>query len=179
MERNFGIAMTRTLSMRYGILAAIVASSVLVGAAVFFSTTQSSSALKQSTTITRDTASFLLEGKTIRANSFLDLYDSSPYIIANGHVVMRLPCDTNHQTPFQLLVGHAEAAAVNLVAADTEYIPQLSNPGDLCVYHVDLPVGSNPNTDITLKNTGSTAVTFPAESTIHVGVNEIAPMKGG
>ncbi|HJT48473.1 MAG TPA: hypothetical protein VJ729_09845 [Nitrososphaeraceae archaeon] len=40
-------------------------------------------ATNQSTTVTRDTVTILLEGKSIPGMGFLHLYDSTPYKIGN------------------------------------------------------------------------------------------------
>jgi hypothetical protein len=39
------------------------------------------------TTVTRDTVTILLEGKSIPGMGFLHLYDSTPYKIGNGYIL--------------------------------------------------------------------------------------------
>jgi hypothetical protein len=59
------------------------------------------------------------------------------------------------------------------------FIKQLSTPGKMCLYHVD--VASQPGgqagiiTDIAIMNPTSTTITFPSTSTVVIGVDEIAP----
>ena len=38
-------------------------------------------------TVVRDSAVILLEGKTLPANDFVHLYDTTPYMIKTGHIV--------------------------------------------------------------------------------------------
>ena len=77
----------------------------------------------------RDSSTILLDGKTIPANDFIHLYDSTPYKIMNGHIASKLPCDANSVTTLKILVGQAP----NVKPAETELIKELSKPG-ACVF---------------------------------------------
>ena len=55
---------------------------------------QSGNATKGNSVV-RDSSTILLDGKTIPANDFIHLYDSTPYKIMNGHIASKLPCDAN------------------------------------------------------------------------------------
>jgi hypothetical protein len=44
-------------------------------------------------TTTRDSVTVLLEGKTLPGKGFIHLYDSTPYMILNGHVALHIPCN--------------------------------------------------------------------------------------
>ena len=55
---------------------------------------QSGNATKGNSVV-RDSSAILLDGKTIPANDFIHLYDSTPYKIMNGHIASKLPCDAN------------------------------------------------------------------------------------
>ena len=126
-------------------------------------------------TVVRDSQAILLEGKTIPSKDFIHLYDTTPYILMNGHLAVKLPCDANSVSPLKILIGQAP----NLKAADFELIKELSTPGKMCLYHVDL--NSKPGeaggiiTDIAIQNPTDAAITFPSTSTIVIGVNEIMP----
>ena len=126
-------------------------------------------------TVVRDSQAILLEGKTIPLNDFIHLYDTTPYILMNGHLAVKLPCDANSVSPLKILIGQAP----NLKAADFELIKELSTPGKMCLYHVDL--NSKPGeaggiiTDMAIQNPTDAAITFPSTSTIVIGVNEIMP----
>jgi hypothetical protein len=126
-------------------------------------------------TVVRDSAVILLEGKTIPANDYIHLYDTTPYMIKTGHIAAKLPCDASSTSSLKILIGQAP----NLKPAELEFIKQLSTPGKMCLYHVD--VASQPGgqagviTDIAIQNPTSTTITFPSTSTVVIGVDEIAP----
>src|SRR5215469_11060717 len=58
-------------------------------------------------TTTRDSVTVLLEGKTLPGKGFIHLYDSTPYMILNGHVAHHIPCNTNSQPDVDVLIGPA------------------------------------------------------------------------
>jgi hypothetical protein len=125
-------------------------------------------------TITRDTVTLLLEGKTLTGKGLLHLYDSTPYMISNGHIALHIPCDTSSKPSVNVLIGQAP----NLKPVEPKVIKELSQPGKLCIYHVD--VGSDPTkkiiqTDIAIQNPTDKTISFPADSGITIGVNEIMP----
>ena len=123
----------------------------------------------------RDSTAILLAGQTIPGGSFIHLYDSTPDAIATGHVAAKIPCDENSNSTLAILTG----SAPNLAPADLQkgLVPQLSSPGDLCLYHVDLASeqGGNMTTDIAIQNPGDEDVELPATSTVVIGVNKILP----
>jgi hypothetical protein len=96
--------------------------------------TEDEASPSEETNVVRDSATVLLEGKTLAANDFIHIYDTTPYMIMNGHVAAKLPCDKNSESPIKVLIG----SAPNLTAADFELISELSTPGTACLYHVDL-----------------------------------------
>ena len=126
-------------------------------------------------TVVRDSAEILLEGKTIPANDFMHLYDTTPYMIKVGHIAAKLPCDASSTSPLKILIGQAP----NLKPAALEFVKPLSTPGKMCLYHVD--VASQPGgqagiiTDIAIQNPTGTTITFPSTSTVIIGVDEIMP----
>jgi hypothetical protein len=126
------------------------------------------------TTVVRDSQTILLEGKTIPAKDFIHLYDSTPYMIMNGHIAMKVPCDTSSKPAVNVLIG----SAPDVKPVQPELIKELSKPGSMCLYHVD--VGSDPakkviQTDIAIQNPTDKTITFPPTSTFVIGVNEIMP----
>ncbi len=64
--------------------------------------------------------------------------------------------------------------------AELEFIPvHCPNPGELCLYHVDIASDeTTPITDIAIQNNSTEDIDFPATSTIVMGVNEIAHLSG-
>ena len=128
------------------------------------------------TTVTRDSTTLLLEGKTLPKGDFIELYDSTPYKIVDGHFVAKVPCNANGQSQVDLLTGEAP----NFKSSEAEFVSQLSSPGKLCLYHVDLISGSNNTiTDVAIKNNSTQDIVFPPTSSVGVGVNAIAPLPSG
>src|SRR5262249_33251972 len=58
-------------------------------------------------TTTRDSVTVLLEGKTLPGKGFIHLYDSTPYMILNGHVALHIPCNSNSEPDVDVLMGPA------------------------------------------------------------------------
>jgi hypothetical protein len=124
-------------------------------------------------TVTRDQVTLLLEGKTLPKGDYIELYDSTPFKIVNGHFVAKVPCNANGQSQVDLLTGEAP----NFKSSDAEFVSALSTPGHLCLYHVDLISGSNNTiTDVAIKNNSTKDIVFPPTSSVGVGVNSIAEL---
>jgi hypothetical protein len=135
-------------------------------------------------TTVRDSLVVLLADQTIPSNDFLHLYDTTPYFLTNGHVAAKIPCDDESAPLLNILVG----VAPDLAPAPLELVPPLSTPGELCLYHADLPTPAQANatttanataanatmiTDIAIQNPSDEDVTLPSTSTVVIGVNEI------
>ena len=126
-------------------------------------------------TVTRDSQTVLLEGQSLPEDSFIHLYDSTPYKIMNGHIAAKLPCNDANSTEVNVLIGQAP----NLQPAEVEFVGPLSTPGELCLYHIDIASDeTTPITDIAIQNNSTEDIDFPATSTIVLGVNEIAHLSG-
>ncbi len=170
-----------SLSMRNDRITSISLAAVLIAAVgstsiLFASTMQYSNAQESGkSTVVRDSQTILLEGKILPAKDFIHLYDTTPYMIMVGHVAAKLPCDTKSESPYKVLIGQAP----KFNAADFELIKELSKPGEMCVYHVDL--ASHPGTtngtitDIALQNPTSKEVKFGPTATVVIGIDEIMP----
>lgn len=120
----------------------------------------------------------LLGIKTIGPKDYIHLYDTTPYMIMNGHVAAKIPCDAKANATFQILIGKAP----DLKPAEMEYISELSNPGKSCLYHVDLAsehgedVEGGIVTDVAIYNPTSKALRLGATDSVFVGVSEIMPL---
>ena len=126
-------------------------------------------------TVTRDSLTVLLEGESLPQDSFIHLYDSTPYKIMNGHIAAKVPCNDANSTEVNVLIGQAP----NLQPAELEFVGPLSTPGELCLYHVDIASDETTAiTDIAIQNNSTEDIDFPATSTIVLGVNEIAHLSG-
>jgi hypothetical protein len=166
----------------FGILVTVIASIMMMMVYTIASTVTLATAQQATTsmksTVVRDSATILLQDKTIPAKGFIHLYDATPYMIWVGHIAANLPCDANSVSPYKILIGQAP----NLTAAEFENVKELSTPGKMCLYHVD--VASKPGktiTDIAIQNPTDQEIKFPPMSSIVIGVDEIMPgaEKGG
>ena len=153
------------------VLASHSAGDNMTGMAGMTNMTETEHAYNKSANIIRDSVAELLEGKTIPAGKFIHLYDSTPYMITNGHVAVNVPCAGNSTASIQVLMGQAP----NLTAAELENLPELSTPGEMCLYHVDIAPHEEVITDIAIVNSGTSDLEFPPGSTAVIGVNEIMP----
>jgi hypothetical protein len=151
------------------VLAAVITSMVFINTA----STTPATAQAPTGTVVRDTVTLLLSGQSIPAMSYIHLYDSTPYKIVNGHIAAKIPCNDDSESELQILTGSAPA----FQPAELELIDgNLSTPGELCLYHVDIPQENvTTTTDIAIKNPTDSSVDFPETSTVTVGVNEIMP----
>src|ERR1041385_979147 len=171
----------KTRLLLFGFLAAVVASiAFMAGNSSGIKTasaqgmnmtgTQGGGGTSNKTTVTRDTVTLLLEGKSIPSKGFLHLYDSTPYMIMNGHIALHVPCDSNSKPAVDVLIG----SAPDVKPIEPELVKELSQPGNMCIYHID--VGSDPakkviQTDVAIQNPSTQTITFPASSGITIGVN--------
>jgi hypothetical protein len=146
--------------------------------------TSNETATEGATTV-RDSVFALLAGETISAGSFIHLYDTTEYHIISGHIAAKIPCGDDSAPLLTILVG----VAPDFAPAPLELLANLSTPGELCLYHVDLPPAPEPAnattttsanatttsmiTDIAILNPGDEDVTFPDTSTVVIGINEI------
>jgi hypothetical protein len=116
----------------------------------------------------RDSVFALLADQTIPASGFIHLYDTTPYSIRSGHVAAKIPCGDDSAPLLNTLIGEAP----DLSPAPIELVANLSTPGELCLYHVDLPAPEQANTTTT---TGASAnSTTTANATDSARITDIA-----
>jgi hypothetical protein len=151
------------------VLVAVITSMVFMNIA----NTTPATAQAPTGTVVRDSVTLLLSGQSIPGMSYIHLYDSSPYKIVNGHIAAKIPCDDDSKAELNILTGSAPA----FQPAELELIDgNLSTPGELCLYHVDIPQENvTTTTDIAIQNPTDSSIDFPETSTVTVGVNEIMP----
>ena len=148
------------------ILATVITSMVFMN----IGNTTPATAQESGGTVVRDSSALLLSGQIIPGGSFIHLYDTTPYQILNGHVAAKIPCNDDSESTLNILTG----SAPDFQPAELELIQNLSTPGELCLYHVDLPQeGVNVTTDLAIQNPGEEDVEFPDTSTVVIGINEI------
>jgi hypothetical protein len=116
----------------------------------------------------RATQTVLLNGITLNSSEFIILYDSTPYA-SKGHIALNLPCDPNDPQDRLLDVLIGRAPDMNTMALG--YIPQLSSPPDMCVYHGQFGFG-DPVTDIVLKSVADDPIILRGPHSVAIGSHE-------
>lgn len=155
-----------------GIGIAVIAG-LLVGMAVM--NQHQAASQEQVATTTRDSVTILLDHKVIPAKDFIHLYDATPHMITSGHIAAKLPCDADSESDLAIVVGQAP----DVSPVELELVDALSSPGNMCIYHLDLPPeGIDTVTDVAILNPTDKAIRLPRTSTVVIGVNEIMPLGG-
>jgi hypothetical protein len=91
-----------------------------------------------------------------------------------GHIALHIPCDSSSKPVVDVLVGQAP----NLKPIESELVKELSQPGNMCIYHVDInsdPAKQVYQTDVAIQNPANQTITFPPSSGVVIGVNEVQP----
>jgi len=116
----------------------------------------------------RATQTVLLNGITLNTSEFIILYDSTPYA-SKGHIALNLPCDSKdlQDRLFDVLIGRAP----DMSRMALGYIPQLSSPPDMCVYHGQFGFG-DPVTDIVLKSVSDDPITLRGPHSVAIVSHE-------
>ena len=116
----------------------------------------------------RATQTVLLNGITLNSSEFVILYDSTPYA-SKGHIALNLPCDA--QDPQDRLLDVLIGRAPEMFTMALGYIPQLSSPPDMCVYHGQFGFG-DPVTDIVLKSVADDPITLRGPHSVAIVSHE-------
>ena len=116
----------------------------------------------------RATQTILLNGITLNSSEFIILYDSTPYA-SKGHIALNLPCDA--KDPQDRLLDVLIGRAPELITMGLGYIPQLSSPPDMCVYHGQFGFG-DPVTDVVLKSVSDKPITLRGPHSIAIVTHE-------
>ena len=126
--------------------------------------------LKYSHTADTNRASYtvLLNGINLNTSEFLLLYDSTPYA-SKGHIALNLPCDA--KDPQDRLLDVLIGRAPNMITMALGYIPQLSSPPNMCVYHGQFGFG-DPVTDIVLKSVADHPITLKGPHSVAIVSHE-------
>lgn len=105
-----------------------------------------------------------LSFKTIPANDYMHLFDTTPDTITGGHFAIKVNCDQNGNGLVDVLMGVApEMNTIKLTMKDN-MVHELSTHGKMCLYHVDLPPEDSPDMKIT-----DIAISNPSGSSIRLG----------
>lgn len=114
---------------------------------------------------------FSFRGITLQPGEFLDMVDTTPFLTTKGHVAMYISCDTQGRPQIQFLQGIVDVGVNTLVPVDPEYLPQLSAPGQNCLYHFDIGT-SDGVTDFAILNNSTHAITFGDRNTSTFSIAE-------
>jgi hypothetical protein len=116
----------------------------------------------------RATQTVLLNGITLNTSEFIILYDSTPYA-SKGHIALNLPCDS--KDPQDRLLDVLIGRAPDMITMALGYIPQLSSPPNMCVYHGQFGFG-DPVTDIVLKSVAEDPITLKGPHSVAIVSHE-------
>ena len=85
------------------------------------------------------------------------------------------PCenDHDHNTP-ESDIAVVAGVAPNVKPVDLKYVAKLSNPEDICTFHVDIPQdGNHKVTDIAIFNPGDKTVEFKSGNFATISISEV------
>lgn len=113
-----------------------------------------------------------LAWKSMPPNEYMLLFDSTPDTIAAGHFAIKVDCTDDGTALVDVLLGVApEMQTIQLNQANM--VSDLSAPGKMCLYHVDLPAEHDMLlTDIAISNSLDERIRLGATSTATIYVNE-------
>lgn len=111
--------------------------------------------------------------KSIPANDYIHLFDTTPDSIAGGHFALKVNCDENGNGAVDVLMGVAPEMNTIKLTMEDNMVHELSTHGQMCLYHIDLPPEDSPDmqiTDIALLNPSNDRLRFgpTASYTIYV-----------
>jgi hypothetical protein len=111
--------------------------------------------------------------KSIPANDYMHLFDSTPDSLAGGHFAIKVNCDQNGNGVVDALMGVApEMNTIKL--GEDNMVDELSTPGKMCLYHIDLPPEDSPDmliTDIAISNPSDHRVRLGSTASYTIYVN--------
>ncbi|MGC1930887.1 MAG: hypothetical protein WA667_18095 [Candidatus Nitrosopolaris sp.] len=122
------------------------------------------SAARNATTFVRNPGILLLSHQIIPPKDFIPVYDAMPYVIMNGQVSAKLPCNSNSKPSLRILAGQFS----ELKPAQLKLITALSQPGYMCMYYANL---TSTNND-TVVNTNATSKVSKVDDIVRSGVSE-------
>jgi hypothetical protein len=123
--------------------------------------------------------SLILSHQVIPAKDFLHLYDTYPFAISEGFVAVKLPCDVDNSTHLRVLVGQIP----NLQPATLNLEEDLSKPGYMCLYNLDIQQNSTKKaeilaiSDVVLFNAGDERIVLPNTSSFVIGISKMYPLQ--
>jgi hypothetical protein len=114
-----------------------------------------------------------LEGLTLKAGQFIELTDTTPVLVTAAHATINVPCNNGDDPESDIAV--VAGVAPDLEAVDLEFIAELSDPEDNCLYHVDIPENEDDEvTDIAIINPGDETVKFGSGNFATISITEVS-----
>jgi hypothetical protein len=114
-----------------------------------------------------------LEGLTLKAGQFIELTDTTPVLVTAAHATINVPCENGDDPESDIAV--VAGVAPDLEPVDLEFIAELSDPEDNCLYHVDIPENENDEvTDIVIINPGDETVKFGSGNFATISITEVS-----
>jgi len=121
------------------------------------------------------TVSIPLEGLTLKAGQYLELADTTPLLVTESHVTINVPCDNGNNNDPESDIAVVAGVAPDLAPVELEYISELSDPEDNCLYHADVPENEDDEvTDIVILNPGDETVKFGSGNYATVSITEVS-----
>jgi hypothetical protein len=114
-----------------------------------------------------------LEGLTLKAGQFIELTDTTPVLVTAAHATINVPCENGDDPESDIAV--VAGVAPDLEPVDLEFIAELSDPEDNCLYHVDIPENEDDEvTDIVIINPGDKTVKFGSGNFATISITEVS-----
>ena len=114
-----------------------------------------------------------LEGLTLKAGQFIELTDTTPVLVTAAHATINVPCENGDDPESDIAV--VAGVAPDLEPVDLEFIAELSDPEDNCLYHVDIPENEDDEvTDIVIINNGDETVKFGSGNFATTSITEVS-----
>ncbi|MFQ5782696.1 MAG: hypothetical protein ACE5GR_06550 [Nitrosopumilus sp.] len=102
--------------------------------------------------------------KTIPANDYMHLFDSTPDTLAGGHFAIKVNCDENGNGAVDVLMGVAPEMNTIKLTMEDNMVHELSTHGQMCLYHIDLPPEDSPDMKVT-----DIAISNPSDHRVRLG----------
>ena len=116
-----------------------------------------------------------LEGLTLTAGQYIELTDTTPVLVTDSHVTINVPCDNGNNNDPESDIAVVAGVAPDLSPVELEFIAELSDPEDNCLYHVDIPENEDDEvTDIAIINPGDKTVKFGSGNFATISITEVS-----
>jgi hypothetical protein len=116
-----------------------------------------------------------LEGLTLKAGQYIELTDTTPVLVTDSHVTINVPCENGNNNDPESDIAVVAGVAPDLSPVELEYISELSDPEDNCLYHADVPENEDDEvTDIVIINPGDETVKFGSGNFATISITEVS-----